>query len=332
MINLENLNPDGQCSVPKNTEKFSKIIKNQATRLSLLIANMNEDEILELIKNPDLTSSNLINEVSPIMKEHGFTDLNLDIESFKLASDSARFQYQEFVKSVKDKLTENKLGTLTVELTPKSPVEKHLIDVAEIGKIADFVVLMAYDYHYSLSETAGPVAPLIGTPEKREYDVTTALEQTVRLIPREKVILGIPLYGYEWETLSSVPGAPTISRSWSVVSNKRALEFTSGCASCSAVPDENMAPFVVYPGEFIDYEINPLGKLSDNGISGRDVSEQDSDAVYNHIHQLTYENEKSLSDKLELARSHKIAGVAFGLWDMRIRKCSVLSGNTDRIL
>jgi len=292
-----------------NNENYKKNLadhKAAGVRLSLLVANMNEEEIMALINDPINTSRILIDEVEPLMKEHGFTDLNLDIESFKLASDSARIKYAEFVKNVKNLIDSKKLGTLTVELTPKSPVEKHLIDVERIGQIADFVVLMAYDYHYSLSETAGPVAPVNGGPDRWEYDVTTALEQTLRLIPGEKILLGIPFYGYEWETLSGFPGAPTISRSWSVVSNKRALEFVAGCSSCSAVLDQDFAPYTVYPGEFIDLPLNPLAS-----VSSQIVLAEEETAYYNHMHQLTYEDPQSLGLKLDLARKNKIAGVAF---------------------
>jgi len=256
--------------------------KKRGVKLSLLIANMNADEIASMLESPEVSAQNLLSDVAPVMVNNGFSDLNLDIEDFSIASDSTRAKYVSFVREVKKQLVEQKLGTLSVELTPKSPVEKHFIDVSEIGKLADRVILMAYDYHYSLSETAGPVAPLSGAPDVRDYDVAVALEETIRQIPKEKVILGIPLYGYEWETLSDTPGSPTISKSWSVISGKKAVEFLSGCATCSAQFDEvSKSPYVVYPGE--------------------------SD----HMHQLFYENTLSVQAKVDFALQKQIAGVAF---------------------
>jgi spore germination protein len=60
---------------------------------------------------------------------------------------------------------------------------------AAIGRAADQVRLMAYDYHWATSPP-GPVAPL---PWVRSV-LTYAKSQ----IPAHKIILGIPLYGYDW--------------------------------------------------------------------------------------------------------------------------------------
>jgi spore germination protein YaaH len=72
-----------------------------------------------------------------------------------------------------------------------------------MSKIADNIVLMAYDYHSTSSFVTGPVAPLSGAGIMSEYDVTAAVEKTLDLIPPQKLVLGIPLYGYEWETLDA---------------------------------------------------------------------------------------------------------------------------------
>jgi len=261
-------------------------------KLSLLVQNMVEEDILALIATPEAHATKLVEEVAPIMQKHGFTDLNLDIESFTKASESARLGYVQFVKAVKNELTRLQLGTLTVELTPKSPVELHLIDVAKIGEIADYLVLMAYDYHYVFSSVAGPIAPLGGVPTTAEYDVETALKETLRFAPASKVILGVPLYGYEWETLKNIPGSAVIPGSWQLATGKRMDEFTRArfdsvesrraCADCTkgfdAVAQE---PYVIFPGE-----------------------------TPRHFQQAFYENKEALEAKITLAKKYQLAGVA----------------------
>lgn len=267
------------------TDRFQEKLqqaKKDGLELSLLVHNSNEASISALLKEPEKHAQNLITDITPLMKKHGFTNLNLDIESFKEASQSAQQEFTTFVKEVKKGVDENNLGTLTVEINPTALIKPRLIKAEEIGKIADFVVLMAYDFHYVNSYLAGPVAPIGGVSQVREYDVETALEKALNIIPPEKIILGIPLYGYEWETMDDKPGAATIPDGGSTASNKRATGLLASCDNCTKGFDEqSKQSYIVFPDR--DY-----------------------------FHQIYYEDEKSIKEKLVLAKKHKIAGVA--LW------------------
>jgi spore germination protein YaaH len=62
-------------------------------------------------------------------------------------------------------------------------------DYAAIGRAADQVRLMGYDYHWATSPP-GPVAPVSWIAQVLRYAKTQ--------IPAAKIILGIPFYGYDW--------------------------------------------------------------------------------------------------------------------------------------
>ncbi|TNM70297.1 peptidoglycan hydrolase [Streptomyces sp. NP160] len=62
-------------------------------------------------------------------------------------------------------------------------------DYAAIGRAADQVRVMAYDWHWETSP-AGPVAPLDWVQRVVAYAVTQ--------VPRERLVLGVPTYGYDW--------------------------------------------------------------------------------------------------------------------------------------
>jgi spore germination protein YaaH len=62
-------------------------------------------------------------------------------------------------------------------------------DYAAIGAAADEIHLMTFDQHYDESEP-GPVAPLPWVVDVVAY--------AKRLVPAEKLILGIGLFGYDW--------------------------------------------------------------------------------------------------------------------------------------
>ncbi len=62
-------------------------------------------------------------------------------------------------------------------------------DYWEIGRYCDQVMIMTYDEHWSAG-SPGPIASV-------DF-VEKCLKYTLGIIPREKVYLGIPFYGYDW--------------------------------------------------------------------------------------------------------------------------------------
>ena len=127
--------------------------------------------------------------------------------------------------------------TLTLETSPIDAIEKRLIDIQSVAPYVNNIVIMAYDYHAPDSFVTGPIAPLNGAGSESEYDVTTAVEQTLRFIPPQKLILGVPLYGYEWEVLDPVPRSAVIPGRGVLASTERIENLLNSCATCSAKID-----------------------------------------------------------------------------------------------
>ncbi len=247
---------------------------------SLLLHLSNEDHIGTLLSDATASAITLTNDVTPILTKYEFTDLNLDIESFRDASESARRSYITFLSEVKKRL---RTVTLTVELTPTALIRSRLEDPKVLGEIADTVILMAYDYTYSGSFVSGPVAPFGGAGEVRVQDAVLSLNRAVNLIPKEKLVLGIPLYGYEWDTLSSVPGSGVVPGTGKTASWARVKELLADCQSCQIGRDSISGdiPYVVIP---------------ENG----------------YYRQIFYEDRQSIAKKIDSAKAMGIAGVA--LW------------------
>lgn len=252
---------------------------------SLLVRAMDEATISALISKPKEHAQNLIKDVVPHMKKYNYTDLNLDIENFKESSPSARDSFTRFVREVRKGLDEQKPGsTLTIDISPSALTHPYLIDPVEIGKIVDFVVFMTYDYHYLGSPITGPVSPLGGSGTIREIDVSFSLKQVLTVIPPKKLLLGIPLYGYEWETLTDLPSSPTIPGTGQTASSRRIAKLLSDCKNCKTGIDEiGQQPYIIFPDE--------------------------KDPTF---HQIFYEDQNSLRKKVELAKMNNLGGIA--LW------------------
>ncbi len=65
----------------KNSDLDNRLqmAKSKGQTLSLVVFNGNQDDIYKMINDPYLSAKNLLADVIPVMKQYGFTDLNLDI-------------------------------------------------------------------------------------------------------------------------------------------------------------------------------------------------------------------------------------------------------------
>lgn len=258
--------------------------KKQHQKLSLVMFSGDHERINNLISDPEVHARNLVSDVAPIMKQYGFQDLNIDVESVEVASESARLNFSRFMREVKKQVEQQKLGSLTVEISPSDFIHPRLINPADMGEIADHVVMMTYDYHYIGSYVTGPVAPVGGGGDEAEFDTKIAIELAIKQIPATKIVLGIPLYGYEWETIDQHPRAPVIPGSGLTASNQRAEELIRQCTNCSVQMD------VAAQEQYLTY-LDPETKT---------------------YHQIFYPEAKATQAKIDLAKQYKLGGVA--LW------------------
>ena len=207
--------------------------KNNNVALSLTVIQQDEASIAALLSNPKENANNLLSDVIPVMKKYGFSDMNIDIESFENADSKKEQQFITFVQTIKQGLQKQNIGTVTLDIAPIAFIKPYLIDPIKVGKIVDYMLVMAYDYHTVVSSNTGPIAPLFGAKKETEYDVATGVAIAKKEIDPQKIILGIPLYGYEWDSLSNIPGSATIPNTGQTASNRRIMNtFISSCTTC----------------------------------------------------------------------------------------------------
>ena len=82
-------------------------------------------------------------------------------------------------------------------------------DYESLAEITDGLFIMGYNYFYSGSANAGPVAPLGGYFYDIEYTVNDYLNKTNN--QTDKLILGLPYYGYDWDVVDNSINSETMS-------------------------------------------------------------------------------------------------------------------------
>lgn len=145
--------------------------------------------ISRLVTDMDV-QNHFIEELTDTVVQKGFRGVDIDFE-YILAQD--REPFAQFVSNVRAAI--NELGyPVSVALAPKTSDNQPGTlyegkDYRLLGEAADNVLLMTYEWGY----TYGPpmaVAPIRNVRQVVDYAITR--------IPREKINLGIPNYGYDW--------------------------------------------------------------------------------------------------------------------------------------
>lgn len=149
-----------------------------------------------IFNNPELEDK-VLNQAILIMGQKGYLGLDFD---FEYLGRENREKYNQFLRKASAKL-KAKNYFLSSALAPKlseSQVgvlyEGH--DYKAHGQIVDFIFFMTYEWGWS----GGP--PLAVSPIDQ---VRKVLEFAVTQVPRNKIMMGTPLYGYDW-TLPYVKG------------------------------------------------------------------------------------------------------------------------------
>ncbi|NLY21676.1 MAG: SH3 domain-containing protein [Tissierellia bacterium] len=145
-----------------------------------------------MITHEALSSANtrqqIISNLLSKFRYYGMDGINIDFENIQVED---RDNLTQFMRELYPIFKENGM-TVSIAVTPRiySDVEKEQYDRAALSECSDYVILMAYDQHWASSSEAGSVA------EHRW--VENNLNVLFRQIPREKLVLGVPLYIRIW--------------------------------------------------------------------------------------------------------------------------------------
>ena len=234
------------------------------------------------IKNRDKIVTDIVN----VVKNHHLDGINIDLENL---TEADRENYVAMAKLFREKLPADKSLVISVAANPHDyQTGWHgSYDYEQLGKYADYLMVMAYDEHYEGGE-AGPVAGI-------EF-VEKSIQYAVSKVDKSKVVLGIPLYGRYWKENVLYGGA--------AVSLEKMSEIVKNY-NCKVTFDEaSKSPKAVLTLGVSDTKPKIYAKTLTQGT-----------------YIFWYEDETSIRAKLELVNKYDIKGV--GSWRLGMEEKSM---------
>ncbi|TCT16309.1 spore germination protein [Natranaerovirga pectinivora] len=233
------MNPDGTLRQINDEEAIQAALANDVYPI-MVITNLEDGQFSQDLATTVLQSDELQNvllqETLAIMEARGYAGVDFDLEYL---GEINREQYNEFLRRAVELF--NPLGySVSTALAPKYyPDQPGILyeghDYEAQGQIVDYIYFMTYEWGWS-GGPPRPVAPI--------NEVRRVIEYAASVVPNDKIMMGIPLYGYDW-TLPYEPGGP-FARS---LSPQRALEIAREYGVEIEYDEDAQAPFFTYIDE-----------------------------------------------------------------------------------
>lgn len=282
--------------------ELSNKMKAQNGAMELTLSQFNADDITYFLAS-EKAQQTLFDSLDGVILAYPINGINIDIELNGSPTEQTRNNMTRFMKNLREHMDKryDKIN-LSIAMYAGASNSKGLWDVPKIEPYVDYIVVMAYDFHRRTSPQAGPVAPLFGGKELWDSDINQHLQEFAQQVPRHKLLLGIPFYGYEWETTSRDPQSHTFPDTGGTASMARVAELLTRKDELQVEErwnEEALSPYLSYVED---------GK----------------------IYVIYYENSRSISYKLDYVNQLDLGGIAIWalgyesdsreLWDVINRK------------
>lgn len=212
------ISEDGSIISPMNEENLINTAYEYDTTPLLVLTSLTTDgrfssAIAERVLSDTDFGDTVIRNAADAVREKNYGGIDVDFEYIPAEYSAA---YADFIRRLNVSLGGD--YPVFVSLAPKtSESQRGLLyeghDYAALGDAADGVLLMTYEWGY----TYGPPLPVSPINEVRRV-----IDYAVEEIPRGKIFMGIPNYGYDWalpyvrgETRAeSLSNEAALSRAW----------------------------------------------------------------------------------------------------------------------
>lgn len=241
-----------------------------------------EDDVTDAFLDCRECWETMANNLRAEMDKHGVKDVNLNFEYGGFTERKRADQYVEFVDFINKYMDAHYKDSFVVTsaFADSAIGDRVSSNIEGLGKVSDGIFIMGYDFHRPQSANAGPVAPITG--------IEKTVNQFLMHTTADKIILGVPYYGYNWVVESEEKGSPRLE-------GNDEIGFSQ--------PQ-------IYAGV--------MDTILDTGV---EVSWDDEaktpyfsyiSSETNSIRQVHYENVESLKEKYEMSKEKRLLGV--GIW------------------
>ncbi len=199
------------------SQSYVDQVHSMGAQVWAVVDNFNRGQNVqsELLFSDTQARQALIAGLMAEVEAYGIDGINLDIESIK---SEAGVHYVQFIRELS--VDCRKRGIVLSVDTYVPSAYTAFYNRAEMGRVADYVIIMGYDEHYAGGE-AGSVASL-------GYE-RQGIQDTLGMVPAQKVISAIPFYTRLWlegkngETTSTAMGIAS-AKKW-VAENQMELSW-----------------------------------------------------------------------------------------------------------
>lgn len=266
-----------------NSERLSAVVRKakESGTKTLLGIQSYDNQAIEMIINQPLKRKRVIQQILNLLDQKNFDGLNIDFEhggispSFAIVQNFTQF-VRELTMAVKAK-SKNKI--VSIDVYADSLTRQRIYQIQTLGQIVDQIIIMGYDFHRPSSISTGPIAPLRSAAQSSKHNLTSVLADFYQVVPKEKLILAVPYYGYEWQTASKGFGALTYQGSGALATYKRTMELIESQKTELQWDTNSLTPWLVYEDGW-------------------------------RIKQIYFDNPRSLNYKYEAVNQAEIGGVA----------------------
>ena len=247
----------------------------------------------KLIVNNKECRDKVIEDLVSAVDTYGLDGINFDFENMDPADQEL---YTAFIARAAKRLHEHD-AVVAVDITKKKDTNNwwtSCYDRTGLGKVSDYLCLMTYDQY---TESPGPCAAINW--------VEQAVQATLTEVPADKLLMGIPLYGYDW--IDGCKKALTLE-DFSNLANRGRITLVSGDV-----------------WRVSSWLTSPTWKDS-TGTNYFKFRDQ-----YGRTHESWYESDESIELKLDLINEYGLAGACSWRYGFAVGKESIWDSYREKL-
>lgn len=262
--------------IPLEDDALLSAARQRGTRPVMHLSTLTESGQFDtqrgsLVLTDPAVQNRLIQDIMQSVLRRGYAGVDVDFEYLPGTLATA---YAAFLSRLRRLLHAQGLFLWTALAPKTNAAQRGLLyeghDYAAVGAASDGVLLMTYEWGY----TYGPPMAVAPLP-----NVRAVLNYAVTAISAEKILLGVPNYGYDWP----LPFVQGVTRAQSI-SNQRAIELALEHNIAIQYDTTAQSPFFHY-----------------------------TDAA-GTVHEVWFEDARSISAKLRLIAEYGFYGAGF--WNL----------------